>query len=156
MKINRLLLIIVLLTFSTIVKAQSVSETLKYINEKLNQTTDVMQQGQKFKWIVSSDGKLTRTLYHRNGSVVYTNTIYLKELCVKPECIREDTMDPISQGDKPKIVYTFATPNSSNAKPFRIFMDDNADSYKVKNAVIHLVKLAQNNKSYKQKDPFDY
>lgn len=155
MRTKALLVVLLLLIARTSVMGQSASETLKYINEIVNNEASQVtkMQGQKLIWKVSTDGLLTVKLIHRDGYTLDTRAFYLKSLCNNMSCTKIESI-PEYGSDGPPII--FLRIKSDSGKELRITMADEASANRAKNAIFHLVTLAKANKVYKGKDPFDY
>ena len=137
--------------------SQSTSETMQYLNDKLNSDACqvVKMQGQKIIWSLTSDGRLITKRMHRGGYVMDTKSYYLKSLCGNESCSTLETMpDSFHMNDGQPTTYLVF--NGSSNQKLIIAFDSEEPAIRVKNAVFHLVALAKTNKNYKGKDPFDY
>lgn len=167
-KIVKIIVIIIPLLFilqNANSQTLSISETLDYINEKFENNKESLDMHAKIVWEVSSDGKLTITRYWFNKFSSVT-TVYLNELdenyvLIAPHSPypngqpRNNFIQVYTKNDKNAINYKSDGFNNNSSFFTIIFKDDPAVAKQLKNAIIHLIKKAKENKTYKKNDPFD-
>lgn len=156
-----LLVLLVMSLLSAPAAAQSFTETLRYLNDKLNseasQTT--RRQGQKIVWTVTNDGRLITKLMHRDGYSLDTKSYYLKTLCNSMNCTEIRYIPPLPElnGQPSRFEgFTSVVFRSTSGQTLMLDVDNEEAANRIKNAVFRLVTLAKANKTYKSKDPFDY
>lgn len=166
--LKTLFVILPLISISLNVYSQtlSISETIDYINEKLENNKSSTDQPAKTVWEVASDGKLTITRYWYKKvssiTIVYLNLLDENKVFIAPHGDsypngqpRNDYIHVYTKDDKNSVNYKSGDFNNNSSFIPIIFKDDPAVAKQLRNAIINLIKKAKQNTSYRKKDPFD-
>ena len=161
-----LFLIIMFLNFHEI-KAQdlNITQTLEYINKKVNDNKASIDNNARFVWEVSNDGKLTVTQYI-NEEWNFSQSVYLKALDKNRIFINDENFDQEDYfytihikciSDKTDVLKKYKRYVRSSSVFIRLAPDDRTAN-QLRNALAYLISLAESKKEYKSKDtdPFDY
>ena len=108
-------ILLLLVAFCAEVSAQSFTETLLYLNDKLNSEASrgTQSQGQKIIWKVTTDGRLITKLIHRDGYTLDTKSYYLKTLCSRLECSELSTRPDLLLNRGPETFLIIKTTNGA-------------------------------------------
>lgn len=143
----------------------TIKETLYYINTKIENNKDnVIDKHATYLWEMSPDGQLSIKRYWV-GELSEEITIFIKQLdenkvLIAPNSDENENNNSYIQCytiDR-KDVVKIKSKNKNEFNCFFViqFRNDADLARQLKNAIIHLIKLGKQEKSFRSKDPFDY
>ena len=159
-------LFLMFLNFQTL-KSQdlNITQTLEYINKKVNDNKASVDNNARYVWEVSNDGKLTITQY-LNEEWSFSQSVYLKALDKNRIFINDENFDEEDYfytihikciNDRTDVLKKYKRYVRSSSIFIRMAPDDRTAS-QLRNALAYLITLAESKKEFKSHDtdPFDY
>jgi len=160
------LTVLFLLCSNLFVRAQTIDETINYINSQIIESTKSVKDLQRyFQLSISSDGKLIVDWYEIILGKIFlmkSSSCYIKQLTFSQ-------MKEVAVPKQPDYYIGLKCINNSNCVTsqvgrravqyldemgFIVYNEDKAQ--KIKNAILHLIKISHANPNFREKDPFDY
>ena len=147
--------------FVSQIKAQdlNISQTLEYINLKINVNKASIDENARYIWEVNNEGKLTITQY-LNNEWNFSQTVYLKALDKNRIFINDENFDQEDYfytinikciNDRQDVIKKSKRHIRSSSIFIRIGADDRTAN-QLKNAIQYLISLAESKTEYKSRD----
>ncbi len=143
----------------------NITQTLEYINKKVNDNKASVDNNARYMWEVNADGKLTITQYI-NEEWNFSQTVYLKALDKNKIFINDENFDQEDYfftihikclNDRTDVIKKYRRYVRSSSVFIRLAADERTAN-QLRNAIAYLISLAESKKEFKTKDtdPFDY
>ena len=133
----------------------TIDETIKYINEKINENKISEDENAEFLWQVSDDGKLTITKYNQNVWNLL-QSVYLKSLDTNTVFLNNNnqstdyyfTLEVACKNKENNVTKTYSRDQQISAICIR-FKPDKEVADRLKNALIYLIRKAYGQANFK-------